>query len=177
MAFDVGSKVVFLTESGGGIITQISGIACVVQDDDGFNHECTINDVAPVVGEEMPIHDPAFLEKDFPEKVKRKTTRSGRLRKIQTLEIDLHIEELVDDHFGLTNTEILTIQMRAFKRFYEKARLKKVNRIIAIHGVGEGVLRYEIRVFLNNESGVEYCDADYREYGQGATEIDLKYNY
>jgi DNA-nicking Smr family endonuclease len=45
--------------------------------------------------------------------------------------------------------------------------------LIAIHGVGEGVLKNEIRSFLGKKDNVEFFDASYMEYGKGATEIRL----
>ena len=44
-------------------------------------------------------------------------------------------------------------------------------------GVGEGVLKQEIRSYLDKQEGVEYFDADFREYGKGATTIEIHYNY
>ena len=44
-----------------------------------------------------------------------------------------------------------------------------------IHGVGEGVLKSEVRIFLSGKEGLDYYDADFREYGKGATSVDLFY--
>ena len=35
----------------------------------------------------------------------------------------------------------------------------------------------EVRDFLRGKSGVELYDADYREYGKGATAVEIRYNY
>ena len=50
-------------------------------------------------------------------------------------------------------------------------------KLIIIHGVGEGVLKDEVRLFLSKKEGIEYFDADYREYGKGATAVELRYNF
>ena len=54
---------------------------------------------------------------------------------------------------------------------------KDIQKIIVIHGVGEGVLKEEIRSYLSKQEGLEYYDADFREYGKGATAVEIHYNY
>ena len=44
-------------------------------------------------------------------------------------------------------------------------------KLIVIHGVGEGVLREEVRRTLQYYQGVQFHDADMRRYGVGATEV------
>jgi hypothetical protein len=39
------------------------------------------------------------------------------------------------------------------------------------------VLKDEIRLFLSKKDGIEFYDADFREYGKGATAIEINYNY
>jgi dsDNA-specific endonuclease/ATPase MutS2 len=57
----------------------------------------------------------------------------------------------------------------------KEAQAKRLTKIVFIHGVGEGVLRSEIRHELRKYENVEFLDGDYREYGQGATEVRLWY--
>ncbi len=43
-----------------------------------------------------------------------------------------------------------------------------------IHGVGEGVLRYELHRLLKEYEGqLKFYDADYQKYGIGATAVHL----
>ena len=44
-------------------------------------------------------------------------------------------------------------------------------KLIVIHGVGEGVLREEVRRMLQYYDTVQFHDADMRRYGVGATEV------
>jgi len=89
--------------------------------------------------------------------------------------IDLHIENLIESHRGMNNSEILNIQMMHFRRFLNTSISKQHRKIVVIHGVGEGVLREEIRRDLNDyHSHLEFYDAPYSEFGYGATEIRLK---
>ena len=88
--------------------------------------------------------------------------------------LDLHIENLIDSHNGMSNSAILKIQMTHFKSFLNKSINKKQRKIVVIHGVGEGVLRHEIRKELDiYHPYFEYCDASYEDFGYGATEIRL----
>ena len=63
--------------------------------------------------------------------------------------------------------------MTEFRSFYARAQEKSISKIIVIHGVGEGVLKNEIRSFLSKKENLEFFDASYADYGKGATEIRL----
>ncbi len=75
--------------------------------------------------------------------------------------VDLHIEKLKEDYFGLTNSEKLDIQTRHFRRKLEMAANGHFTKIVFIHGVGNGVLRQTIRDLLKSYEGIEYSDASY----------------
>jgi len=89
----------------------------------------------------------------------------------EVYELDLHIHELLDHYQNMTNTEILRVQMSACKSFVNEAIGKRYQKIVLIHGVGEGVLKAEIIKWLDSQSHIEYHDAPYRTYGYGATEV------
>jgi hypothetical protein len=96
-------------------------------------------------------------------------------KKTSIWEIDLHIENLLDNAKYLTNTEILLKQMSNFKNTFLKAYDKRIQKLVVIHGVGEGVLKNEIRSYLSKQENIEYFDASYLEYGKGATEVRFKH--
>ena len=48
--------------------------------------------------------------------------------------------------------------------------------LVFIHGVGLGVLKEEVRSFFRNFEGLEVYDADFREYGKGATVVEVSYS-
>lgn len=92
-----------------------------------------------------------------------------------TEEIDLHIEELTDNPKMLEASEILDIQMSKFHISLEGAIRNNTRRIIFIHGVGNGKLKFEIRKELDTRyKKYRYQDASYKEYGYGATMVLLK---
>ncbi|MFV0365469.1 MAG: DUF2027 domain-containing protein [Mangrovibacterium sp.] len=91
-------------------------------------------------------------------------------------EVDLHIHELIDDEQGLGAKDMLELQMKTFKEKMEGAiKSNKVKRIVFIHGIGEGVLKNEVRRELTRKyKQYDYQDASFREYGYGATMVILK---
>ena len=180
MSFNPGQKVVLLHESGEGIVESINEKGrVIIIDEDGFEREYLKSQLAIVHNESYPVDEDVVMNIEIQDKglssKKRANTYSEERRTSNVSEIDLHIEELTESHKGLSNHEILSRQMIAFRQFYQRARAQKKRKIVIIHGVGEGVLRYEVRSFLNKENGIEYFDADYLDYGQGATVIELKY--
>ena len=91
------------------------------------------------------------------------------------IEIDLHINELLDTTIGMSNADILNYQMQKFHETMSEYRNKKGTKIIFIHGKGEGVLRKEIEKQLKIKyKSCYYQDASFREYGFGATQVTIK---
>ncbi len=86
-------------------------------------------------------------------------------------EVDLHIEELVDSTVGMDNHDMLSIQMDYFKKCLQKAIELDLDKIIFIHGVGQGVLKHNIEEELNKYSFLHYFPASMQKYGVGATEV------
>lgn len=89
------------------------------------------------------------------------------------MEVDLHIEELLDDMRGLTNGEMLNLQLEHARKKLDEAVTRNCRKLILIHGVGNGRLKTEIRQMLDGYAGLEYYDASYARYGIGATEVKL----
>jgi len=92
----------------------------------------------------------------------------------ELVEIDLHIDQLVDNSKALSPSEMLDIQMSLFNKTLEEAVLNKnkKKRFVFIHGVGNGRLRLEIQRTLNQKyPKLRYQDASFKEYGFGATMV------
>lgn len=185
MVFNIGDRVVLLNEVGGGIIKSFSGNVYTIIDEDGFERELCAGDF--IVANNLLYQNLDFENTELQEKLsadlpKQSICREGEKQippprhKNDCLEIDLHIQELVDHISHLTNYEIVTIQLKHFMQFLEEAREKKYQKLIVIHGLGQGVLKSEIRDILNKLKNCSYRDADFTKYGLGATEINLWYN-
>jgi len=95
--------------------------------------------------------------------------------KNEILEIDLHINELLDNTSGMSNAEMLKYQMDTFHKTLEENKNRKGQKIVFIHGKGEGVLRTEIEKQLKTRYKTYFFqDASFREYGFGATMVTIK---
>lgn len=91
------------------------------------------------------------------------------------MEVDLHIHELVDNTTGMSNADMLQLQMDTFHRILAENKAAKGQKIVFIHGKGEGVLRNEIEKQLRSRYKTYYFqDASFREYGFGATMVTIK---
>ena len=99
----------------------------------------------------------------------------NKLPQKEIIEVDLHINTLLDSTAGMTNAEMLSYQMDTFHRILEENKNKKGQKIVFIHGKGEGVLRTEIEKQLKSRyKGYLFQDASFREYGFGATMVIIR---
>ncbi len=85
--------------------------------------------------------------------------------------VDLHIEELLKDHNEMSNSQIISYQLKTFQYEMDQALVNHYYKIIFIHGVGEGVLKSAIREELKKYADIQYGEASYQEFGHGATEV------
>ncbi|MDD5570628.1 MAG: DUF2027 domain-containing protein [Bacteroidales bacterium] len=136
---------------------------------------------------ELPLQNEQIWRKEKIEKPKIKVVgHISDYEKVQPMpskhiidkgiaEVDLHIEELVDKTSGLSNGEMLTIQINYFRKTLESAIANNFSKIIFIHGVGDGVLKSEIRKILEDSyPKCNFYDAPMAKYGMGATEVEIK---
>ncbi len=91
------------------------------------------------------------------------------------IEVDLHIDELLDDTQGMGNAEILNYQLDKFREVMEQYKNKREQKIVFIHGKGDGVLRKALVEELKRKYGTcRYQDASFQEYGFGATLVTIR---
>lgn len=91
------------------------------------------------------------------------------------LEVDLHIDQLLDTTAGMSNSDMLKYQLETFNKVMQEHLNKKNQKIVFIHGKGDGVLRKAILDELKRK--YKNClsqDASFREYGFGATMVTIK---
>ena len=95
--------------------------------------------------------------------------------KNEVIEIDLHINELLDNTANMSNKEILDYQLGVFHKVLEENKNKKGQKIVFIHGKGDGVLRKSILDELKHKyKTYQSQDASFKEYGYGATMVTIK---
>lgn len=197
MNFKVGDKVRFLNDVGEGVVIKLlSSEEVIVEDDSGFEYPYPSSELILIDGEALAKEREAYQSKepkfgeilsrnvnqdilkraetDFNEKTYKETRQSHR-KKGEVMEVDLHMHEIMDNLRGVGNAEMLSIQMEHFERMMKRAELNRINCVIFIHGVGEGVLRNEIRKTIEAYyPNCEAHDASYQDYGYGATEVIIR---
>ena len=90
------------------------------------------------------------------------------------LEVDLHASALLETTAGMDNTAILKYQMAKFNEAMKAVLRKKGQRIVFIHGKGDGVLRKAILTELKTKyPACKWQDASFKEYGYGATMVTV----
>ena len=107
-------------------------------------------------------------EEDAEDKSRRYSPRPKPLQ----IEVDLHINQLIDSVIGLSNAEIIKIQMdTVHKTLTDAVMNKNVGKVIFIHGIGNGTLKSMLRESLEVQYKLQYEDASFKEYGFGATMV------
>ncbi|WP_339755565.1 Smr/MutS family protein [Algoriphagus aquimarinus] len=88
--------------------------------------------------------------------------------------IDLHIEKLATDPKGMSNSEMLRVQLESFDRNLDQAMASGMDEITFIHGIGNGVLRKEIHKRLSQLQNIKYFqDTQKDQWGYGATLVRI----
>lgn len=91
-------------------------------------------------------------------------------------EIDLHIEALTSNRKGLSNAEIVKLQLDTLQHYLNLAIVHRQERMIVIHGLGKGKLREEVHAVLKQTPEVSRFKNEWSgKYGFGATEVWFKY--
>lgn len=130
--------------------------------------------------ERQPDIDPkqlaeAMLTKERPDpKPKNAAKKENRHKLLPLIEVDLHISELVDTTAGMDNSAMLNLQLDTVRRTMRDHSARIGQKIVFIHGKGEGVLRKAVLELLKREyPKAETQDASFREYGFGATLVTI----
>jgi hypothetical protein len=175
--FQIGDKVSVLDEAIDGVVTGINSDQITIETEDGFPMTYFVNKlVKNNISNDLKgfISNAAIsqvkLEKQ--EEKKRSFTKDKKsTREVFALEVDLHIEKLVPNKNGLSNYDILNIQMDTAKRQMDFAIRNRIPKLVLIHGVGEGVLKSELDFLLRKYENITVKEANYQKYGQGAMEV------
>ena len=188
MGFKIGDKVRFLNETGEGIIKQFNNKKmAIVEIEDAFEIPVLVSQLVKIEEQEPETFTKIkplwtgdvkgvkriILEKELSDSIKKVSKKHTKHNEISE-EVDLHIEQLTDSHRGMSNGEIIVIQLNYFRTRLDKAIEHNIQKIVFIHGVGNGVLKSEIIRILNGYPGISFHDASYKRYGYGATEVVIK---
>ncbi len=179
MKFVVGDIVETIDDSLKGAVILVKEDAIVIETDDGFEIEVDIKEVIKVADNSLiKVNNidvfNALSEKSF--NVKKRKVSIKREKTIPPMEVDLHIGQLTKNIKGMTNYDMLSLQLETAKRQLDFAIKKRIQRVVFIHGVGEGVLKVELEFLFKRYDNISYYDADYQKYGMGATEVYIRQN-
>ncbi|GGI57782.1 Smr/MutS family protein [Winogradskyella haliclonae] len=183
MTIKVGDIVETIDDAIKGSVIKIEGHTIIIESEDGFEFEFAIDELIKLNTDESinlgsltnrSINDIAKEKEGFP---KRKiSTVKPKKRHRPTFVVDLHIHQLTDSIKGMTNFDMLNLQLDTARGQLEFAIRERMPKMVFIHGVGEGVLKQELHTVLRRYNKVTFYDADYKEYGLGATEVKIFQN-
>lgn len=174
--FHIGDYVSLINETMKGIIIGIENNEIItIKSNDGFEYQYNINEITKSGDFDVFLNKAEHVKflNENPHENKRKKSLSKN--KIPPLEVDLHIHQLIKSNKGMSNFEMLNLQLNTAKKQLETAINKKIQKVIFIHGVGDGVLKNELHILFKNYP-VEVKEASFQKYGQGATEIYIFQN-
>lgn len=178
--FSIGDKVEVLDDTISGIVTAIIGSSITIETDMGFEISYLKKELIKIANTDkitVTNYEIAKIkqEKEQPKR-KNKPLIKPKERNIPKIEVDLHINQLVKSSKGMENFDMLNLQLETAKRQLNFAIQKRIQKIVFIHGVGEGVLKEELHYLFNKYDNLKFYDADYQKYGLGATEVYIYQN-
>ncbi len=128
----------------------------------------------------QPRPSKADTERELKNKIRndrpqRRAVTRRPVDKNAPLVVDLHIGELTESTRGMSNADILNLQVDTFRNIMDHNLKAHGRKIIFIHGKGEGVLRQALyKELAHRYKGHDVCDASFREYGYGATQVIIR---
>ena len=177
MHLSLGDTVSVLDEDISGKVVRLRNSIVTIETKDGFELEFSHKELVKMDGDTVlktqmfskaSVHD-ALAQKEI--KKRKITTRKSKDRYEPTLEVDLHIHQLTSTHRGMSNHDMLSLQLDTARRQLEFAIRKRIQKVVFIHGVGEGVLKIELEYLFSRYDNIKFYDANFQKYGAGATEV------
>ncbi|NKI32863.1 Smr/MutS family protein [Croceivirga thetidis] len=178
MKFKVGDIVEVLDEALRGEVMGFEGNEIEVVTEDGFTFRYRPQQLVKITDEiQVSNYEVAQIkkQKELPKKKQAKVVKPKE-RNAPKMEVDLHIHQLVKSTKGMGNFDMLEIQLQTARRQLEFAIRNRIQKVVFIHGVGEGVLKEELKYLFNKYENLKFYDAEYKKYGLGATEVYIFQN-
>lgn len=178
--FQIGQVIQVLDDNiDGKVIAILKEKQVKIETTDGFELIFNENELILVEKEAVKINFGANIKQVLAEKegnTKRKSQLTQLSKKeIPVFEVDLHLEKIISGrNQNLSNFDKLNIQLEEAKRAMDFAIAKRFQRVILIHGVGEGVLKSELEYLLKRYENISIQEGSYSKYGLGATEVYIK---
>lgn len=183
MTLKIGDKISVIDEAICGIVFKIDKNTIVIKTGDGFLLDFNPSELIKM-DSQPKLDSNLFFKHSINAVIKEKESSSPqkskrvkpKARNTPKMEVDLHINQLISSTKGMSKHDLLTLQLDTAKRQLEFAIKKRIQKIVFIHGVGEGVLKLELEYLFQHYDHIKYYDADYQKYGLGATEVYIYQN-
>ena len=145
----IGDKIKFLDSEGGGEVISILGNSYIVLTNEGFEEKHSINAIIKVNEDLEKSLKTTYVPDGF-KKLTKKVQKDSIFKSKTPLvwEIDIHIENLLDNFYHMSNHEIVNYQLDKCENIIHKALKAKVHKLVIIHGKGQGILRKEVHNLL-----------------------------
>lgn len=167
----IGDKIKFLDSDGGGEVISIIDNLYIILTNEGFEEKHSINAIIKV-NEDLEKSLKSTYVPDGFKKLTKKVQKDSIFKSKTPLvwEIDIHIENLLDNFYHMSNHDIVNCQLDKCENIIHKALKAKIHKLVIIHGKGQGVLRQEVHNLLYSFK-LDFKDSDYMRYSGGATDV------
>lgn len=175
MSFEKGDRVAVLDDVIKGKVVKSTSHIVQVETTEGFVMEFSPQELVKIREEQSEIAKTVIVSQYLSNKTDSVKKKKGvKIKKskgeIPPMEVDLHLDKLTKSTRGMDNFDKLSLQVDTAKYKLEFAIKNRIPRIVFIHGVGEGILREELK-YLFNRYNVKVSEASYQKYGMGASEV------
>ena len=180
MKLKIGDKVEVLDDPISGRVIAVSQEVITIETEEGFSMQFADKELVRVNEDiVLPSYDEvhrSLQEKDIFKKKPKRILTPVKKKEIPAMEVDLHIHKLVKSTKAMSNYDMLTLQLDTAKRQLDFAIHKRIPKVVFIHGVGEGVLKEELKYMFRRYDNLKVSEADYKKYGLGALEVYIVQN-
>ena len=164
--FKIGDKIKFIRSNDFGVIKEIiSERKVMVEDSSNFIVQVNKDEIIlqdDSTNSVSSYGDLSKIKDDF--YVKRK--KEKKVSNLNVMKVDLHIENLITDYHLMTNQEIIHVQIKKCEDVLMKSLNSNVQKLVIVHGIGEGVLKKEVHNLLN-----KYEMRYFESLNGGSTEV------
>jgi hypothetical protein len=166
-SFAVAERVTILNETGIYEVLALGGEYLLLKDEFGFERKVAIS----LVCKTKQIEVKKLVQKDL------ETTRRKASSLQEMPHLDLHRETLEERGVVFRHDDvILHVQLKEFKRFCNQMIEQRQTRFRVVHGIGNGILRQEIRAIISGRKGFQLHD-DQVSFGRvGASLVEIRLN-
>ena len=166
--FKIGDKVKFIRSNDYGVVKSIISLEKIqVEDSSKFLSIVNRSDLIKFDDQTDNLHAYGNLESNKDSK-NVSDDKKKVVANLNVVKIDLHIEDVNADYLAMTNYEIVQSQIKECEKVLINSLNSKAQKLIIVHGIGEGVLKKEVHSLLER-----YKLRFYESLNGGSTDVML----